>query len=211
VAIDSQVLVEGGNPNNLGEVSARDGSADWATVLEKAVMKYDYAYNMVGQIDGIGSEEMIPMFTGTGGSFAISPGSLTPAQFQQVVSVSLGAGKFITGGFNQVLTLGQDQTVTAHGYAVMIPTDPDTDMTDMRNPWGVNPWASSSAGGYDTSTDGLLQIPLATTPTNWPQIIDLRIIDPGAQCTGATAPFAPQVKKGIGPIHIHEPHAVTRR
>ena len=49
------------------------------------------------------------MFTGTGGSIAFSPGSLTPAQFMQVVMVSLAAGKFITGGFNEVLALGQDQ------------------------------------------------------------------------------------------------------
>ncbi len=206
VAVDSEVLVDTGNTSSLGQVSANDGSADWATILEKAVMKYDDAYDMVGQIDGIGSEELVPMFTGTGVSVAISPGSLTPSQFQQVVTVSLAAGRFITGGFNQVLTLGQDQTVTAHGYAVMIPSDPSTDMTDMRNPWGVNPWADASTSGYDTSTDGLLQIPLSTTPADWPQIVDLRLIDPGAQCTGVSTPFVPQVKVGA-PIHLREPHA----
>jgi Calpain family cysteine protease len=210
VAIDSEVLVDTGSTSSLGQVSANDGSADWATLLEKAVMKYDYAYGMVGQIDGIGSEELVPMFTGTGGSIAIAPGSLTPAQFQEVVTVSLAAGKLITGGFNQVLTLGQDQTVTAHGYAVMVPTDPTADMVDMRNPWGVNPWASSSASGYDTSTDGLLQIPLATTPTSWPAIVDLRIIDPGPSCTGVVTPFVPQIKPGA-PIHIREPHARRAR
>jgi calpain family cysteine protease len=133
VQVDSTVLVESGS-SNLGQVSAADGSADWATILEKAVMKYDYAYNMVGQLDGIGSETLVPMFTGTGGSIAISPGSLTPAQFQEVITVSLAAGDFITGGFNQVLTLGLDQTVTAHGYAIMIPTDPGVDMTDSETP-----------------------------------------------------------------------------
>jgi len=208
VSVDSEVLVDTGNTSSLGQVSANDGSVDWATILEKAVMKYDYAYGMVGQIDGIGSEELIPMFTGTGTSIAISPGSLTPAQFQQVVTVSLAAGQFITGGFNQVLTIGQDQTVTAHGYAVMVPTDPSADMTDMRNPWGVNPWADAGASGYDPSTDGLLQIPFSTTPTDWPQIVDLRIIDPGAECTGVLTPFVPQLKKGTrAPIHIREPHA----
>lgn len=209
VSVDSEVLLDGSG--SIGEVSAGDGqSADWATVLEKAVMKYDAAYGMVGQIDGIGSETLIPMFTGVGGSIAISPGSLTPQQFQQVVTVSLAAGKFITGGFNQDgLTIGQDSTVTAHGYAMMVPTDPASDMSDMRNPWGVNPWASgSSNSGYDTSTDGLLQIPLATTPTNWPTIIDLRIIDPGPSCTGVTTPFVPQLQPAnAAPIHIHERHA----
>jgi hypothetical protein len=209
VVVDSQVLVDGSG--TIGQVSAADGqSADWATILEKAVMKYDAAYGMVGAIDGIGSETLIPMFTGTGGSIAIPTGSLTPQQFQQVVTVSLAAGKFITGGFSQDgLTIGQDSTVTAHGYAMMVPTDPATDMSDMRNPWGVNPWATgSSNSGYDTSTDGLLHIPLATSPTNWPQIIDLRIIDPGPSCTGVSAPFTPHSKHGSGTrIHIREPHA----
>ena len=208
VVVDSEILWDTGG-DYPGEVSAADGqTADWATILEKAVMKYDYAYNMVGQLDGIGSETLVPMFTGTGGSVAISPGQLTPQQFQQVVTVSLAAGKFITGGFSEEgLTIGQDSTVTAHGYAVMVPTDPTADMTDMRNPWGVNPWASgSNQNGYDTSTDGLLQIPLATSPENWPQIIDLRIIDPGPQCTGATAPFMPQYRSNATPIHIHETH-----
>ena len=211
VVVDSTVLVDSGDATNIGQVTAADGSADWATILEKAVMKYDAAYGMVGQIDGIGSEQIIPMFTGTGGSIAISPGSLTPAQFQQVVTVSLAAGQFITGGFNQELALGQDETVTAHGYAVMVPTDPSTDMSDMRNPWGVSPWASSSSSGnngYDTSTDGVLHIPLATAPTDWTQIIDLRIIDPGPQCAGVTTPFAPKIAKpGSVPIQIHERHA----
>jgi hypothetical protein len=150
---------------------------------------------------------MVPMFTGVGGSVAIAPGSLTPAQFQQVLTVSLAAGKLITGGFNEVLPIGQDETVTAHGYAMMVPTDPTTDMADMRNPWGVSPWASSSTSGYDTSTDGLLRIPLATTPTSWPQIVDLRIIDPGPQCAGVTTPFAPQLGRSFAPVHIRESHA----
>ncbi len=122
-----------------------------------------------------------------------------------MVTVSLAAGRFITAGFNQVLTLGLDQTVTAHGYALMVPTDPTTIMAYMRNPWGVSPWATG-ASGYDTSADGLLQIPLATTPTDWPQIVDLRIIDPGPSCTGVRTPFVPQLRKAGAPIRIREPH-----
>jgi hypothetical protein len=81
-------------------------------------------------------------------------------------------------------------------------------MADMRNPWGVSPWADPATSGYDTSADGLLQIPMATTPTNWPAIVDLRIIDPGPECAGVVAPFAPAVKMGVGvPVHIREAHA----
>jgi hypothetical protein len=211
VVVDSEVLVDDGSSGTIGQVSAKDGSADWATILEKAVMKYDYAYAMVGQIDGIGSEELVPMFTGTGGSIAFAPGTLTPSQLQQVVTVSLAAGKFVTGGFNQALALGEDQTVTAHGYAIMVPTDPSLDMVDMRNPWGVNPWASATTSGYDTGTDGLLRIPLTAAPTDWAQIVDLRVIDPGPACAGVATAFAPQLAKGSYPIHIREPHALRHR
>jgi hypothetical protein len=210
VAVDSTILVESGNASNLGEVSSSKGKADWATILEKAVMKYDVAYNMVGPIDGIGSETMIPMFTGDGDSIAISPGVLSAADMQQIVDVSLASGHFITGGFNQELPLGANQTVTAHGYAVMVPTAPASDIVDMRNPWGVNPWASgSSKSGYDTSTDGLLHIPKSTSPTDWTTIIDLRIIDSGPHCSGVAAPFTPQRLVGA-PIHIREPHSLPR-
>ena len=127
-----------------GQVSANDGSADWATILEKAVMKYDYAYGMVGQIDGIGSEELIPMFTGTGVSVAISPGSLTPAQFQQVVTVSLAAGRVhhrrVQSGPRRSGRIRRSRRTGTRSWSRPIPS---TDMTDMRNPWGVNPWADA--------------------------------------------------------------------
>ncbi len=211
VAVDSTILVDTSNASDLGQVSANSGGADWASVLEKAVMKYDVAYGMVGQLDGIGSEELIPMFTGNGDSVAFNPGALTPAQMQQVVEVSLAAGDLITGGFDQELPLGADQTVTLHGYAVMIPTDPTADIVDMRNPWGVNPWASASMSGYDTSTDGLVHIPMATSPTAWASIIDLRIIAPPAACVGVTTPFAPLVTTPAMPIRIRDAHARRTR
>jgi hypothetical protein len=206
VAVDSAVLVEKTNIAQLAAVSARDGSADWATVLEKAIMKYDVAYNTVGQMDGIGSEYLLPMLTGNGDSIAFAPGTLTNAQLQEVVTTSLAAGRFITGGFNRVLTIGSDKTVTGHGFTVMVPTNPSSDMLDMRNPWGINPWASSSTSGYDTSSDGLLHIPLAITPADWTRIVDLRIIDPGASCTGITTPFVPRLDGPTAPVRIREPH-----
>jgi hypothetical protein len=131
---------------------------------------------------------------------------------QQVVTVSLAAGKFITGGFNQVLPIGQDSTVTGHGYAVMVPSDPTTIMADMRNPWGVSPWASSSASGYDTSADGLLRVPLSTTTTDWANVIDLRIMDPGPHCSGVSMPSLPvRPTQSAMPTYIRETHALRGR
>jgi hypothetical protein len=209
VLVDSTVLVDPSDATSLGAVSGKQGNGDWATVLEKAVMKYDAAYGTVGQIDGIGSEVLIPMFTGNGDSLAIGPGKLTAAQLQQVVMVSLAAGKLITGGFNQELPIGQDQTVTAHGYAVMVPTDPATDLADMRNPWGVSPWASM--GGFDTSADGVIHVPMASAPTDWTRIIDLRIIEPGASCVGQVKPYVPRPTLLPAAIRIREPHMHVHR
>ena len=212
VTVDSEFLVETGG-TNLGQISASDGSADWATVLEKAVMKYDYAYGMVPVRSTVASalETLVPMFTGTGNSIAISPGSLTPAQFQQVVTVSLAAGDFITGGFNQVLTIGQDQTVTAHGYAVMVPNDQSTDMTDKRNPWGIKSVrADASQSGYghehrrrapDSRSrrrrpTGRRSSIFASSIPRWPS---------APACDDSVRPAAQ--KKAMAPIRIREPHA----
>ena len=186
VKVDSQFLADSGN--NLGAVSAKDGSADWATVLEKAIMKYLKVYPVVGDIGGIGSEHTTPMFTGVGTSFAFDRGKLTSDQLARVVKVSLANGKFVTGGFGATLAIGKDNTVTGHGYACVV-SSVSAALFGMRNPWGVNPTNDNS--GYDKSTDGVLNIPATGSV---PPVIDLRIIYPGAAGTaGVTAPYVPPV------------------
>lgn len=186
VTVDSKFLADGSG--KLGAVSAKDGSPDWATVLEKAIMKYNTIYKANENIEGIGSEHVTPLFTGVGSSFAFNSGVLSAAQLARVVRVSLANGKFISGGFNQVYPIGNVNTVTAHGYAVMISSDPAA-LFAMRNPWGVNPLTS---GGYDNGHDGVLNIPATGVV---PSTIDLRIIDPGiAGIKGVTTPYVPPAK-----------------
>jgi hypothetical protein len=201
VSLDNQFLVDGGG--NIGAVSGKNGVADWATVLEKATMKYIQIFPVVSDIGGIGSEHQTPMFTGVGGSFAFDRGKLSPADLTRVVKASLAAGKIVSGGFGiEGLALASGlETVTAHGYAVFVPKDANT-MISMRNPWGLDPTAS----GYNASTDGVLDIPADTT---WAGTIDLRIIDPGDACgAGMTQPYLPlEGDIQTNAIHLSEPHA----
>jgi hypothetical protein len=205
VSLDAQFLFDGGG--SIGEVSGKGGVADWATVLEKATMKYIQVFPVVGDIGGIGSEHQTPMFTGAGGSVAFDRGQLSPAELARVVKAVLAAGKLVSGGFGiegKALANGF-QTVTAHGYAVL-PPKTDAFMIAMRNPWGVEP----TAKGYDGSTDGVMDIP---PDTDWAGTIDLRVIDPGDACgPGVTAPYVPPASATrAGEVNITELHALGLR
>jgi hypothetical protein len=184
ISLDNQFLVD--SDGNIGAVSGKHGEADWATVLEKATMKYIKVFPVVSDIGGIGSEHQTPMFTGKGGSIGFDRGKLSPTELTRVVKDSLAAGKIISGGFgNDGMALASGlQAVTAHGYAVFVPKDANT-MISMRNPWGLDP----TSKGFDGSTDGVLDIP---SDPSWAATIDIRVIDPGDACgPGKTTPYLP--------------------
>jgi hypothetical protein len=201
VSLDAQFLFDDGG--SIGEVSGKGGIADWATVLEKATMKYIQVFPVVSDIGGIGSEHQTPMFTGAGGSVAFERGTLSPADLTRVVKAVLAAGKIVSGGFGidgKALANGF-QTVTGHGYAVL-PPKTDAFMIAMRNPWGVEP----TANGYDGSTDGVMDIP---PDSDWAGTIDLRVINPGDACgPGVIAPYVPPAAATRArEVNIVEPHA----
>ena len=68
----STFLADGGN--HLAAVSAKNDQACWSTVLEKAVMKWNYIFQANPDIYGIGSEHTTPLFTGVGDSFCFDRG-----------------------------------------------------------------------------------------------------------------------------------------
>lgn len=177
-----------GNGRNIDAVSGKNNTATWATVLEKAVMKYNCIYKVNTDIGGIGSEHMLPLFTGDGNSFAFSPGKLTGKELARAVRVSLRNGKLIIGGFNRGdLPVDGSKTVTAHAYTLMHPSARNA-LFAMRNPWGGNPSVDGSIDGVlNISNDGLI-----------PPTIDLRIVDPGIAANfgnGINEPYAPPVLK----------------
>lgn len=158
-----------GNGHNIDAVSGKNNTATWATVLEKAIMKYNVIYKVNPDIGGIGSEHVVPLFTGDGNSFAFSPGKLTARELARVVNVCLDQGKLMIGGFNRAgLPVDNSETVKAHAYTIMLSADKGA-LFAMRNPWGGNP-------KVDGSLDGVLNIP---DDGVIPPTIDFRIVDPG--------------------------------
>jgi hypothetical protein len=209
VKVDSQFLVESGG-TNLGQVSGKNNTACWSTILEKAYFKYNQVYGIVSDVNGIGSEYTTPMFTGVGGSFAFNAGSLKPADITRAMTAFLAAGKFITGGFSQdgvTLPAGGTptgaQSVTAHAFTEVVP--PSGFMAASRNPWGID----QGANGYISGTDGVMDIPSDTT---WAGMMDFRIIEPGTGCgPGQTATYTPKQDFRPGQLpNIHERHALHR-
>ena len=166
VVVSSAFLTD--SKGNIAATSGKNNVATWATVLEKAIMKYEMIYQVNTDIGGMGSEHVTPLFTGNGNSFAFSPGKLTGDQLAFVVKYSLKHGRFITGGFNKVVTIGKYSTVPGHGYTLMFSSTSQS-LFAMRNPWGFNP-------GGNGGDDGVLNIPLSGDVIN---TIDIRIIYPG--------------------------------
>lgn len=166
VTVSSQFLAD--NNGNIGAVTGKNNKITWATILEKAIMKWNYIYKVNPDIGGIGSEHAAPLFTGNGSSFAFSPGTLNARELKRAVEVSMNQGKIVVGGFTQKdLPAGTLTTVTGHAFSMMYSTDASA-LFSMRNPWGNN-----SEGRKE---DGVLNIPNNDVI---PPIIDLRIIDPG--------------------------------
>lgn len=158
-----------GDDNGIGAASGKEGEATWATILEKAIMKWNYIYQVNPDINGIGSEHVAPLFTGDGRSFAYSPNSLTSINLQKAVEFSLAENMLVIGGFTTGgLYVGNSQTVTMHAYSFFLSGEAEALFT-MRNPWGFSP-------GTDGKEDGILNI---KDDGVVPPTIDLRIIYPG--------------------------------
>lgn len=183
VTVTSKFIAE--DNGTIKAVSGKNNKATWATVLEKAIMKYNAIYKVQEDIGGIGSEIVAPLFTGNGDSFAFYPGTLTSDQLARAAVISLKQGKLVVGGFNRGgIKIENFETVTAHAFTVMHPSDP-TALFAMRNPWGWSP----NDNGY--KLDGVGNIPDDGVV---PGTIDFRIMDPGIAAQSGnlvTVPYTP--------------------
>ncbi len=151
---------------SIGQVTGKNNKVTWATIMEKALMKWEKIYQCDG-IEGIGTEHAAPPFTGNGDSFAFSPNSLYTSELKLAIEYCLGEGMITVGGFNKNdLMCGTLKTVTAHAFTFML-ADDDRSIFYMRNPWGNG----------DNGEDGLLRIP---DNRGIVQTIDARIVNPGA-------------------------------
>ncbi len=163
VTVDNKFLCDGSS--NIGQLTGKNNVPTWGTILEKAIMKWETIYQCNG-IEGIGTEHVAPLLTGSGNSFAISPGTLFNGEMKAMLEWAMENGMIGVGGFNKGdLLCGTLNTVTGHAFTLMYTTDPDNYLFSMRNPWGI------------TSVDGVLEIP---DQRHIVETIDFRLVYPGA-------------------------------
>lgn len=167
VRVTNKLLCNSGG--GCAQLSGKAGKFTWATILEKALFKWESCFKCNG-IGGIGTEHAAPPFTGCGESYSFSPDKLHNNEMKMMAEYSLRNGCIGIGGFNVGgLKCGELETVTGHAFTIMYSDDPEHYSWVMRNPWGND--------GV-THRDGMLQIP------NKREIIrtmDFRIVLPGKQ------------------------------
>ena len=170
---------------NLHAVSGKNNIPCWSTVLEKAVIKWQWVFRGNSSVGGIATENTGCLFTGDGGSFAFDRGKLDNGQIKRAVDISLKQGKIVVGGFLPGdVPVDGTKTVAYHAYTFMFSPKTSSALFVMRNPWGGNP-------DVDGSADGLINIP---NNLDIPPLIDLRILEPGAamdEWTGAPGAYTP--------------------
>lgn len=84
--IDKQIFSTGEN-----------GTYNWLSMLEKAIMKWLNVYNNQMPIASYCAEWITPMFTGDGRSFCIQPGRLTGKELAKVVNTCRQNGMMVNG------------------------------------------------------------------------------------------------------------------
>lgn len=173
VCVSNKILCNAGG--TIGQVTGKNNKITWATILEKAFMKWETCFGIDG-VEGIGTEFLSPLFTGDGESYAFSPNSLYTSEHKLYIEWALKQGMITIGGFTVAgLKCGVLETVVAHAFTYMLSNNPNA-IFAMRNPWGIE------------SVDGVLEIPDDRTIV---QTIDVRAVKPGAA--------APYLRANVGP------------
>jgi len=154
-----------GNSGDLGALGGRNKEVTWATILEKAMIKWNQIYQGSSNVGGIGTEYVSAIFTGDGESVGFGANALIAEDLQRAVEVSLKQGRLVIGGFTRSgEQVDQNwQTTSGHAFTFILPDD-NTHLFKMRNPWGG-------------TTDGVMKV---KDDGRIPPMIDLRICAPGA-------------------------------
>lgn len=190
VGVDNTFIIDN-DGKSLGATAGKQGQVTWATILQKAVIKWMEVFKGNSDITGVGSEYAASIITGSGDSFAFQPGVLYPQDLQRAAMTSLENRKIVIGGFAEkdVVAEGIKKTTTLHAFT-FVPPKSDKYLFGMRNPWGF-------AAGENSATakdDGVIYI---SDDGRIPPMIDLRIIDPGAARgfarAGRLEPYIPPI------------------
>ena len=149
------------------------------------MMKWQYVFKINENMEGIYTDRVHPLFSGTGEGFNIYPCNginITPEQVKCAVLDALKQGMIVTGGFSQngiPAPDGSGSTISAHEWTMMVSANVHA-LFAMRNPWGSN---------GDDAADGVLNIfaESGMIPT-----MDIRIMPPGFAGqfgSGRTTPY----------------------
>ena len=173
VVVDNKLLCN--SSGGCAQVSGKNGKFDWATIMEKALMKWETCFRC-NNIGGIGTEHAAPPFTGNGDSFSFDWGDkLYNAEYAMIVDYALSNGMISVGGFHTSdIPMGDLVSVTGHAFTVMYADEGADYLFVMRNPWGNEPAGSTATN----RTDGKLKIPCEHEKL---RLVDFRLVYPGAQ------------------------------
>jgi hypothetical protein len=173
--VDGQFPVDN-DGNMIGEGSTTN-TANWASVMEKAVAKYMEIYKTGGgtggyeALNGEGPETILPMLTGVKTTSADAADTLSASDMKQTLQTAIASGAAITTGTANDVTYDNGKIVNAHGYAVLgLVVSNGQDCVQIRNPWGT----SQTGNGYGTQPPdgGVSTIPL----TDFVKNFDIRIV-----------------------------------
>lgn len=188
VGVDNYFVSDGDKP---GACSGKNDRVTWATILEKAIIKWLQVYKGSSDIGGIATEYVAPILTGSGDTYSYGPGVLSAKDLTRAVNSLLMQRQLVIGGFRDgdKPVDGKYMTVNYHAYSFMLPPG-EKYLFVMRNPWGLLPQIS---GGYsDGREDGLLQI---EDDGVIPPIVDIRVCNPGVAKgyaeKGSMMPYTP--------------------
>lgn len=188
VGVDNYFVADG---DKLGACSGKSDNVTWATVIEKALLKWLEVYKGSSDIGGIATEYVAAILTGSGDTYSFAPGVLSARDMKRAVVSLIMQRQLVIGGFQEgdKPIDGKYKSVNFHAYNFLLPPS-DKYLFVMRNPWGLLPLIG---GGYsDGKEDGLLQI---EDDGVIPPIIDLRICNPGAAkgfaSAGSMMPYTP--------------------
>lgn len=177
IAVKSQFYCNG---SEIFGVSGRDSKANWATIMEKAIIKWNHIYRVASDYYDIRPEYVMPMFTGDGASFKVEANIFNAEQLSQAVNVAMKNGLAVVATFTKDnLEIDGVTPESWRYYSVMFSNRADA-LFAVRNPMGHH---------NDSETDdGVLHI---VNNDVVPRTIELYFMYPGAasKYSGALKPY----------------------
>jgi Calpain family cysteine protease len=171
VTVDSKVPIDS-NGNSVS-VTGPNGQVNWASIVEKAFVKYNDVYHVVGSPDSSGyapleggdyNENFYESLTGVSTETFDNSKYSTPAEqsdFAQTMQQDILSGRTIFANVTPGQTMPDGtQIVGTHVYSVL---DVNQDANgnwyvDVRNPWGFTPGQTNS---NSTTDDGVIRMSIS--------------------------------------------------